>query len=231
MFRGKILLIDRYDSMNTLISGYLTASGFEVRSLGSADKLTDHHLSTVHLILLDIDTAGDSLSAVLSRMNAAGVPVIVLTSENDSIGRLTALEMGAADAMSRPLDMAELTVRVRAAQSKTLLSSPFANRPPVSFGGLTADITTYRATLDGEPVNAPPRQIAMLYLFISSPDRVFTREELSRQLGSESIFADKTVNVHVSQLKKALGRYSGNIVTVRGVGYKFSGKEPDRPQP
>ncbi len=231
MFRGKILLIDRYDSMNTLISGYLTASGFEVRSLGSADKLTDHHLSTVHLILLDIDTAGDSLSAVLSRMNAAGVPVIVLTSENDSIGRLTALEMGAADAMSRPLDMAELTARVRAAQSKTLLSSPFANRPPVSFGGLTADITTYRATLDGEPVNAPPRQIAMLYLFISSPDRVFTREELSRQLGSESIFADKTVNVHVSQLKKALGRYSGNIVTVRGVGYKFSGKEPDRPQP
>lgn len=231
MFRGKILLIDRYDSMNTLISGFLTASGFEVRSLGSADKLTDHHLSTVHLILLDIDTAGDSLSAVLSRMNAAGVPVIVLTSENDSIGRLTALEMGAADAMSRPLDMAELTARVRAAQSKTLLSSPFANRPPVSFGGLTADITTYRATLDGEPVNAPPRQIAMLYLFISSPDRVFTREELSRQLGSESIFADKTVNVHVSQLKKALGRYSGNIVTVRGVGYKFSGKEPDRPRP
>lgn len=231
MFRGKILLIDRYDSMNTLISGYLMASGFEVRSLGSADKLTDHHLSTVHLILLDIDTAGDSLSAVLSRMNAAGVPVIVLTSENDSIGRLTALEMGAADAMSRPLDMAELTARVRAAQSKTLLSSPFANRPPVSFGGLTADLTTYRATLDGEPVNAPPRQIAMLYLFISSPDRVFTREELSRQLGSESIFADKTVNVHVSQLKKALGRYSGNIVTVRGVGYKFSGKEPDRPQP
>lgn len=231
MFRGKILLIDRYDSMNTLISGYLTASGFEVMSLGSADKLTDHHLSTVHLILLDIDTAGDSLSAVLSRINAAGVPVIVLTSENDSIGRLTAFEMGAADAMSRPLDMAELTARVRAAQSKTLLSSPFANRPPVSFGGLTADITTYRATLDGEPLNAAPRQIAMLYLFISSPDRVFTREELSRQLGSESLFADKTVNVHVSQLKKALGRYSGNIVTVRGVGYKFSGKEPDRPQP
>lgn len=230
MFRGKILLIDRYDSMNTLISGYLTASGFEVRSLGSADKLTDHHLSTVHLILLDIDTAGDSLSAVLSRMNAAGVPVIVLTSQNDSIGRLTALEMGAADAMSRPLDMAELTARVRAAQSKTLLSSPFANRPPVSFGGLTADITTYRATLDGEPVNAAPRQIALLYLFISSPDRVFTREELSRQLGSDSLFADKTVNVHVSQLKKALGRYSGNIVTVRGVGYKFSGEEPDRPQ-
>lgn len=231
MFRGKILLIDRYDSMNTLISGYLTASGFEVMSLGSADKLTDHHLSTVHLILLDIDTAGDSLSAVLSRINATGVPAIVLTSQNDSIGRLTALEMGAADAMSRPLDMAELTARVRAAQTKTLLTSPFANRPPVSFGGLTADITTYRATLDGEPLNAAPRQIAMLYLFISSPDRVFTREELSRQLGSDSLFADKTVNVHVSQLKKALGRYSGNIVTVRGVGYKFSGQEPDRPRP
>lgn len=230
MFRGKILLIDRYDSMNTLISGYLTASGFEVMSLGSADKLTDHHLSTVHLILLDIDTAGDSLSAVLSRINATGVPAIVLTSQNDSIGRLTALEMGAADAMSRPLDMAELTARVRAAQTKTLLTSPFANRPPVSFGGLTADITTYRATLDGEPLNAAPRQIAMLYLFISSPDRVFTREELSRQLGSDSLFADKTVNVHVSQLKKALGRYSGNIVTVRGVGYKFSGQEPDRPR-
>ena len=231
MFRGKILLIDRFDRMNTLISGYLSVSGFEVFTLRDVEHLTEQRLSTVHLVLLDIETAGEALSSVLARINAAGVPAIVLTSENDIIGRLTAFEMGAADAVSRPLDMAELTARVRAAQTKTLLTSPFANRPPVSFGGLTADITTYRATLDGEPVDIAPRQVALLYMFISSPDRVFTREELSRQLCSDSICADKTVNVHVSQLKKALGRYSGNIVTVRGVGYKFSGEEPDRPQP
>ena len=145
----------------------------------------------------------------------------MLTSEHDSDGRLTALEMGAADVMSRPLDMAELTARVRAATARTLLSVPFVKRPPVSCGGLTADIMQYRATLDGEELDLPPKEIALLYLLIGSPGRVCTREELSRQLGSTG--SERTVNLHVSRLKKKIGRYSENIVPVRGVGYKFTG--------
>lgn len=221
MFRGVILLVDRFSGMNSLISSYLTASGFDVRCMQSVDGITAEALSSAHLVLMDIDTAGDRLSEIAGRLSAAGIPLVVLTSEHDSDGRLTALEMGAADVMSRPLDMAELTARVRAATARTLLAVPFVKRPPVSCGGLTADIMQYRATLDGEELDLPPKEIALLYLLIGSPGRVCTREELSRQLGSTG--SERTVNLHVSRLKKKIGRYSDNIVPVRGVGYKFTG--------
>lgn len=221
MFRGVILLVDRFPSMNVLISSYLTASGFDVRTMRSPDELTDRLLSQAHLVLMDIETADDRLSDIISRLNSGGVPLIVLTSEHDNPGRLTALEMGAADVMSRPLDMAELTARIRAATSRTLLSVPFVKRPPVSFGELTADIMEYRVTLDGEQIDMPPKEVALLYLLMSAPGRVCTRAELSRQLGSSG--TDRTVNMHISRLKKRIGLYGDNIVPVRGVGYKFTG--------
>ena len=224
MFRGNILLIDRFNGMNTLIAGYLTASGFQVQCIRSLGELTEEQLSTTHLALIDIGTAGEQLGEALARFETAGVPVLVLTSEQDYSGRLTALELGAADVMSRPLDMAELVARLRAAQSRTLLGSQFANRPPVSFGRLTADIQKYIATLDGEKLSLTPKEILLLYLLIGNPDRVFSREELSRQLGSSGNCTNRTVNVYISRLKKAIGRYGENIAAVRSVGYKFTSK-------
>lgn len=221
MYRGKILLIDRYENMNKLVSEYLNAYGFEVTCLTSTERLKSIHLTEAHLVLMDWDTVKAGICETMQRLEAAGVPAIILTSENDSEGRLTALEMGAADSVSRPLDMAELYARIRAAQSRTLISSSFANRPPVSFEGLSADIRSYTAELDGQPIEAPPKQIALLYLFLSHPNHVFTREELAKQLCSGGYCSDKTVNVYVSELKKVIGRYAANITTVRGVGYKF----------
>ena len=94
MFKGTILLIDRFSSMNTLINSYLTASGYVVDCIRTLGELNSVRLNTIHLALLDIDTAGDRLSSVLGQMRSAGVPTIVLTSENDYSGRLTALELG-----------------------------------------------------------------------------------------------------------------------------------------
>lgn len=225
MFRGNILLIDRFSGMNTLITGYLTASGFQVQCLRSPAEVTDRLLTTAHLAVLDIGTAGEQLHDTLERFCSSGMPVIVLTSEQDYSGRLTALEMGAADVMSRPLDMAELVARIRSATARTLLSSPFLSRPPVSFGGLTADIVKYKATLDGKELPLTPKETSLLYLLIGNPDTVFSREELSRQLGSSGSCTDRTVNVYISRLKKVIGRYSDNIVSVRSVGYKFTGEK------
>lgn len=223
MFRGTILLIDRFSRMNTLINSYLSASGFVVECMRSVDDLRTVRLNMIHLALLDIDTAGGRLKEILEQMKSAGVPVIVLTSESDHAGRLSALELGAADVMSRPLDIAELVARIRAAQARTQVSVTGFDRPPVSFGGLTVDISKYRAELDGELLNISPKETALLYLLISSPDTVFSREELSRQLRSSGHASERTVNVFISRLKKAIGRYSANIVSVRGVGYKFDG--------
>ena len=201
MFRGTILLIDRFSRMNTLINSYLSASGFVVECMRSVDDLRTVRLNTIHLALLDIDTAGGRLKEILEQMKSAGVPVIVLTSESDHAGRLSALELGAADVMSRPLDIAELVARIRAAQACTQVSVTGFDRPPVSFGGLTVDISKYRAELDGEPLNISPKETALLYLLISSPDTVFSREELSRQLRSSGHASERTVNVFISREK------------------------------
>ena len=89
-------MVDRFSGMNSLISSYLTASGFDVRCMQSVDGITAEALSSAHLVLMDIDTAGDRLSEIAGRLSASGIPLVVLTSEHDSDGRLTALEMGAA---------------------------------------------------------------------------------------------------------------------------------------
>lgn len=221
MFRGKVLLVDDFSGMNVLISGYLTASGFEVKSMRSPGEITDDMLTQAHVVLMDTETAGDGLRDIIMRVNSAGVPLIAMTSEHDGPGRLTALELGASDVVSRPLDMAELTARIRAAQSRTMLAVKLVERPPVTYGELTADITHYRVTLDGATVEMPPKEVGLLYLFMRSPGRVFTRAELSRQLGSSG--SERGVNMQVSRLKKRIGLYADNIVTVRGVGYKFVG--------
>lgn len=83
MFRGTILLIDRFSRMNTLINSYLSASGFVVECMRSVDDLRTVRLNMIHLALLDIDTAGGRLKEILEQMKSAGVPVIVLTSESD----------------------------------------------------------------------------------------------------------------------------------------------------
>ena len=133
MFRGTILLIDRFSRMNTLINSYLSASGLVVECMRSVDDLRTVRPNTIHLALLDIDTAGGRLKEILEQMKSAGVPVIVLTSESDHAGRLSALELGAADVMSRPLDIAELVARIRAAQARTQVSVTGFDRPPVSL--------------------------------------------------------------------------------------------------
>lgn len=221
MFRGTLLLIDRFSGMNTLLNSYLSASGFMVNCIRSIDELYRIELNEIHLALLDIDTAGEKLKEILDQMRSAKIPVIVLTSENDHLGRLSALELGAADVMSRPLDIAELVARIRAAQARTQISVTGFSRPPASFEGLYVDISKYHATLDGEQLDISPKETALLYLLISSPDTVFSREELSKQIRSSGHASDRTVNVFISRLKKAIGGYGENIVAVRGVGYKF----------
>lgn len=225
MCSGIVLLIDRIPSMNALMRSYLEASGFAVKTMRSTGELNEEQLTTAHVAVMDIDAAGSGLKTALEMLNNSGVPAIVLTSESDYAGRLSALELGAADVMSRPLDIAELVARIRAVQSRTMVSVPGAKRPPVSFGGLRADISKYSVTLDGQPLELSPKETELAYLLLGSPDTVFSREEISRQLGSSS---DRTVNIFVSRLKKAVGRYAENIVAVRGVGYKFSTGEKKR---
>ena len=83
MFRGKVLLVDDFSGMNVLISGYLTASGFEVKSMRSPGEITDDMLTQAHVVLMDTETAGDGLRDIIMRVNSAGVPLIAMTSEHD----------------------------------------------------------------------------------------------------------------------------------------------------
>lgn len=222
MFRGLILIIDRYVTMNELISDYLTASGYQTECLCSMEQVTDRHFLSVNFVLLDINTAGEQLREVIEKFRAAGIPVIVLTPQEDASGRLSALEMGAADVMSRPVDIAELAARIRSAQSRSQIGIPSSTRPEIKFGGLTVNISTYTAFLDGQPLDLSPKQISLLYLLLCSPGRVFTRAEMARQIVSGS--SGRTISLHISRIKKQIGRYSENITAVRSVGYKFSGE-------
>ena len=224
---AKVLLADANEEFRTLLAGAIRETG-EFTVVGSTgDGLEALRLAEEQkpdLLILDTVLPGLDGFGILRRLPELGAPkAIVLSGYFSDRAVAEALELGAADVMSRPLDIAELVARIRAAQARTQVSVTGFDRPPVSFGGLTVDISKYRAELDGEPLNISPKETALLYLLISSPDTVFSREELSRQLRSSGHASERTVNVFISRLKKAIGRYSANIVSVRGVGYKFDG--------
>ena len=224
---AKVLLADANEEFRALLAGAIGKTG-EFTVVGSTgDGLEALRLAEEQkpdLLILDTVLPGLDGFGILRRLPELGAPkAIVLSGYFSDRAAAEALELGAADVMSRPLDIAELVARIRAAQARTQVSVTGFDRPPVSFGGLTVDISKYRAELDGEPLNISPKETALLYLLISSPDTVFSREELSRQLRSSGHASERTVNVFISRLKKAIGRYSANIVSVRGVGYKFDG--------
>lgn len=219
MFPDLILIIDGYAKMSELIERHLKSAGFNTLALSSVELLTDDIAKRVSAALLDFDTAGEYLRETINRLKGRGAAAIVMISEDNVEERLYALSLGAVDVIGRPFNLTELEVRIRAAKSRLNVGVPTVNRPVAVFEGIKVDLVSYSAQLDGKELSLQPKQLVLLYLLISSPGRVFSREEISRQLSGKC--GGKTINFYISEIKKQIGRYAGRIVAVRSVGYKF----------
>ena len=148
----------------------------------------------------------------------------MLTARDETFDKVLGLELGADDYITKPFDAKEMVARVKAVLRRTQ-GGEEEKKTDLSFPGLTVSLSEYAVYFEGRRLEMPPKELEVLYFLASSPNQVFTREQLLKQVWGFDFFGDsRTVDVHIKRLREKLPeseKYGWSIHTVRGVGYKF----------
>lgn len=176
------------------------------------------------LILLDWMLPGQSGVALAKHWRASprtrGIPILMLTARSEENDKITGLDAGADDYITKPFSTQELLARIRAVLRRRAPEQPAAE---VSFGPLTLDAATHRVTLLGQTLKLGPTEFKLLHHLMCHPQRVHSRGQLLDKVWGDHVYIEeRTVDVHVKRLRDALGVAGVMIETVRGAGYRFS---------
>ena len=223
----KILIVEDEANIRELLRLYLEREGYTVlEAENGVDGIKKWKSDKPDMLLLDVMMPVMDGWAVCREIRAeSDVPIIMLTAKGETADRVSGLEMGADDYIVKPLEMPEVIARVRAVFRRM---APDDAPEKLSFDNLVIDKQAYDLVIKGKRVDAPPKEIELLYFLASSPNRVFTRAQLLNDVWGFDYFGDtRTVDVHVKRLREKLEGVSDKweLKTVWGVGYKFETKE------
>lgn len=229
MNKQKILIVDDDENIAELISLYLNKECFDTKIVyNGEDALTAFDTYQPNLILLDLMLPGMDGYQVCREIRArSSTPVIMLSAKGEVFDKVLGLELGADDYIMKPFDSKEMVARIRAVLRRSQAVRPdtqtAGNIKRVSYENLEINLTNYSVTCDGHPVDMPPKELELLYFLASSPNQVFTREQLLDQIwGYEYIGDTRTVDVHIKRLREKIKDHpSWSLSTVWGIGYKF----------
>ena len=220
----RALIVEDDGNIAELLRLYLGKDGFEVMISpdgGKAKAMFD--LFQPDVVLLDIMLpVKDGWQVCREIREKSSVPVIMLTAKGETNDKVNGLEMGADDYVTKPFEVKELMARIHAVMRRTDADAPVEKC--LSFDKLTINLDSYELVVDGKKVDAPPKEMELLYHLAASPNRVFTRNQLLDEVWGFDYFGDsRTVDVHIKRLREKLENVSAkwNLKTVWGVGYKF----------
>ena len=223
----KILIVEDEANIRELLRLYLEREGYTViEAENGVEGIKQWKSEKPDMLLLDVMMPVMDGWTVCKEIRAeSDVPIIMLTATGETSDRVSGLEMGADDYIVKPLEMPEVIARVRAVFRRM---APDETPEKLSFDNLVIDKQAYDLVIKGKRVDAPPKEIELLYYLASSPNRVFTRAQLLDDVWGFDYFGDtRTVDVHVKRLREKLEGVSDKweLKTVWGVGYKFETKE------
>ena len=228
--KQKILIVDDDNNIAELISLYLTKECFDTKIVNDGEEaLKAFEQYSPNLILLDLMLPGIDGYQVCREVRAkANVPIIMLSAKGEIFDKVLGLELGADDYIMKPFDAKVLVARVKAVLRRYQIAPKQAPASPdkgkcVEYPGIIINLTNYSVIVDGQNVEMPPKELELLYFLASSPNQVFTREQLLDQIwGYEYIGDTRTVDVHIKRLREKIKDHSGwKLSTVWGIGYKF----------
>lgn len=223
----KILIVEDEANIRELLRLYLEREEYTVlEAENGVEGIKKWKSDKPDMLLLDVMMPVMDGWEVCREIRAeSDVPIIMLTAKGETADRVSGLEMGADDYIVKPLEMPEVIARVRAVFRRI---APDDAPEKLSFDNLVIDKQAYDLVIKGKRVDAPPKEIELLYFLASSPNRVFTRAQLLDEVWGFDYFGDtRTVDVHVKRLREKLEGVSDKweLKTVWGVGYKFETKE------
>jgi two-component system response regulator ResD len=221
----KVLVIEDDTHIAELLRLYLEKEGFEVTIADNGGKgVSEFERVIPDLVLLDIMLpVMDGWAVCREIRSVSKVPIIMLTAKGETFDKVSGLEMGADDYIVKPFEVKELIARIHAVMRRTEGEGGHEGKKLV-FDKLVINMDSFELLVDGKRVEAPPKEMELLYHLASSPNRVYTRNQLLDEVWGFDYFGDsRTVDVHIKRLREKLENVSDkwSLKTVWGVGYKF----------
>lgn len=220
----RALVVEDDSNIADLLRLYLGKDGFEVMIVSDGAKAeSSFDLFSPDVVLLDIMLPGkDGWTICREIRKKSAVPIIMLTAKGETSDKINGLDMGADDYVTKPFDVKEVLARVHAVMRRTDADAPVEKK--LEFDKLIINLDSYELIVDGKKIDTPPKELELVYHLASSPNRVFTRNQLLDEVWGFDYFGDsRTVDVHVKRLREKLENVSEkwSLKTVWGVGYKF----------
>ena len=220
----RILAVEDDRNISDLIRMYLEKEGFEVTAAFDGGTAVEKFKEIQpDLVLLDIMLPVMDGWAVCQKIREMSkTPIIMLTAKSEVFDKVTGLEMGADDYIVKPFEMKELIARINAVLRRSEI--PDDTKKRLTFDKLIIDLDSYELIVDGKKIDTPPKELELLYQLASTPNRVYTRNQLLDEVWGFDYFGDsRTVDVHIKRLREKLEGVSDqwSLKTVWGVGYKF----------
>lgn len=227
----KILLVDDEEAIIESIEFALKQEGFEVVKAGDGQEaLQKVQLEKPNLIVLDLmlpEVSGLEVCRILRRERNE-TPIIMLTAKGEEIDRVIGLEVGADDYLVKPFSLRELTARIRALLRRSKPADVESGDIEIhQYDDLVMNLTEHKVSVKGSLVELSPKEFKILAMLMSSPNKVFSREDLLEQVWGLDFYGDtKTVDVHIRWLREKIESDASNpkyVQTVRGFGYRLGG--------
>ena len=219
----RILVVDDEEKIRALIRKYAEFEGHRVTEAENgmrAVELCRDDPEAFDIIIMDVMMPElDGFSAAAEIKKVCHAPVLMLSARGEEYDKIHGFELGADDYVVKPFSPKELMLRVNAIMNRV---RPGGGRQAESFGGLTVDQGARTVAVDGERVDLSPKEYDLLTYLIRNRGLALTREQLLTNIWGYDFYGDdRTLDTHIKLLRRRLGPYSGYIVTIRGVGYRF----------
>ncbi|BDX05292.1 phosphate regulon transcriptional regulator PhoB [Planctobacterium marinum] len=226
----KILVVEDEAPIRDMIKFVLEQSDFDVTEAEDFDVALEAVVEPYpEIILLDWMLPGGSGIQLAKKLkqheHTKDIPIIMLTARGEEEDKVRGLDAGADDYITKPFSPKELVARIKAVLRRT---SPTSNEEPISFSGLILDPVSHRVTSHGNALKLGPTEFKLLHFFMTHSERVYSREQLLDNVWGTNVYVeDRTVDVHIRRLRKAISGHGHEnmIQTVRGSGYRFSAKQ------
>lgn len=223
--KGRILVVDDEKDICDILQFNLENEGYIVDVAHSGEDALEMITDIHEVIILDVMMGGISGFKVAEKLRKSGnfVPIIFLTAKNTENDMLTGFSLGGDDYIAKPFSVKEVLVRVKALLKRSALTKMTPAEPiPTdwSYKGLNIDLQGNRVTIDGNEVSLTKKEFEILSLLARTSPNLLTRAEILNSVWGENEFVlDRTVDVHITRLRKKLGDYAGIIVNRSGFGY------------
>ena len=221
----KALVIEDDKNIAELLRLYLEKDGFDVSIAADGGKgLQLAEEESPDVVLLDIMLpVMDGWQVCREIRRTSQVPIIMLTAKGETFDKVSGLEMGADDYVTKPFEVKELIARIHAVMRRTD-GGDGPSEKKLEYDRLIINLDSYELIVDGKKIDTPPKEMELLYHLAASPNRVYTRNQLLDEVWGFDYFGDsRTVDVHIKRLREKLEGVSDkwSLKTVWGVGYKF----------